>query len=78
MPQPGRAPTPRLAYADRPGLLARLQPLAQALARAEQAEHERSGRMGICQVLPDPGAVCEAGQCVPGRRGASPGGAAVQ
>ncbi|NDY93386.1 hypothetical protein [Ideonella livida] len=62
--RPCGGPSAWLAYAERPGLAAELAPLAQALARAEQSEHERSGRMGICQVLPDPGARCEAGRCV--------------
>ena len=71
--RPCGGPSVWVAYADAPGQRERLQPLAQALARAEQADHAASGRMSICQVLPDPGARCEAGRCV--ARPAGPGAA---
>lgn len=50
----------------KPAAEARLRRQAeQAAARQRQLQREE-GRMGICQVLPDPGARCEAGRCVNG------------
>jgi hypothetical protein len=40
---------------------------AQREAAAQRAAQAAEGRMGICQVLPDPGAHCSASQrCAPG------------
>jgi hypothetical protein len=51
----------------------RLEELSQALSAMVQARNERSGLMSTCVVVPDPGAVCRAGQCVIGQasRGAN-------
>jgi len=53
-----------LAWSTRVGREARLRELAQAHARASQAEDEKLGRFSDCAVQVDPGARCEAGHCV--------------
>ena len=41
-----------------------LAELARQHAQARDAEHRASGRMSTCNVLPDPGASCQAQRCV--------------
>ncbi len=41
-----------------------LADLARQHAQAREAEHRASGRMSTCNVLPDPGATCQAQRCV--------------
>jgi hypothetical protein len=42
---------------------ATLRALSIELAAVQRAQNERSGLMSTCQVLPDPGAACQAGRC---------------
>ncbi|RZS57918.1 hypothetical protein [Sphaerotilus mobilis] len=41
-----------------------LADLARQHAQVREAEHRASGRMSTCNVLPDPGATCQARRCV--------------
>lgn len=43
---------------------AALRQLAERHAAVRRAEDAKSGMMSTCQVVPDPGASCEAGRCV--------------
>lgn len=49
-----------LAYSTRINDPEQLERQAQAQRAARHLEQQASGRMGICQVLPDPGAQCSA------------------
>jgi hypothetical protein len=48
-----------------------LQAWAQALAQRQRLRAETEGMMSTCSVVPDPGARCDAGRCVPARTRAS-------
>jgi hypothetical protein len=47
-------------YSIKTAQTAQLEKLAQQHAAERRAANKASGRMGICQVLPDPGARCQA------------------
>lgn len=47
----------------------RLRQLIDAYTRARTQEGQRSGMLSDCSLVPDTGARCEAGRCVPGQRG---------
>lgn len=49
-----------LPYSTKVSDAEQLERLAQSQRAARHLEQQASGRMGICQVLPDPGAQCSA------------------
>jgi len=53
-----------LAWSSKRQNGAALRQLAERHAALRRAEDAKSGMMSTCQVVPDPGASCEAGRCV--------------
>ena len=51
---------------------AALRLLVERYREERQAANARSGEQSTCNILPDPGAVCVAGQCRPGGRDRDP------
>lgn len=45
-----------------------LQAWSQELAERQRQRDQAEGRMSTCSVVPDPGAMCDAGRCVLARR----------
>jgi hypothetical protein len=64
-----------LAWSSRDDDGTRLRALVAEHAAARRAEDSKAGMMSTCSVVPDPGAACVAGQCVP--QSAAPGAGGV-
>ena len=59
-------PEAYLAYSTKTGDAGKLQRLAADEMAARKEQYARSGAISTCQMLMDPGAVCQAGRCVSG------------
>jgi hypothetical protein len=55
-----------LAYSTARGSEAELQALGAIYQAERRKANNEAGRVSDCRVVPDPGAVCRAGACVPG------------
>jgi hypothetical protein len=61
-----------LAYSAAAAPVKPLQALAARYAEQRRAENAKSGIMSTCQMLTDPGALCQAGACQLRTAGAAP------
>jgi hypothetical protein len=64
--RPCGGPEGYLAYSTAHTPAAELRALGDVYQAERRGANSRSGMMSDCRVMPDPGAVCQAGVCTPG------------